>query len=79
MKETGDQVKLVIADNGSGFILTEEDERKSLGMQLIKGLSRELKGTVFMETKKGTLLTIEFKKESIPDPGQIIEPDRTVI
>ena len=61
------RVKLVIADNGSGFILREEDEGKSLGMQLIKGLSKELKGTVSVETNKGTQLTIEFKTETIPE------------
>lgn len=68
-------VKLVIADNGSGFILREEDEGKSLGMQLIKGLSKELKGTVLVEANKGTQLTIEFKKETIPEQNPIIQID----
>ena len=75
MTEAGDRVKLVIADNGSGFILREEDEGKSLGMQLIKGLSKELKGTVVIETNKGTVLTIEFEKVSIPDQHHIIQKD----
>jgi two-component system, sensor histidine kinase PdtaS len=76
MTEVRDRIKLVIADNGSGFEFREEDEGKSLGMQLIKGLGRELKGTVAIDTKKGTMLTVEFKKESVADRERIIENDR---
>jgi two-component system, sensor histidine kinase PdtaS len=69
MTET-DRVKLTITDNGKGFELSEETERKSLGMQLIRGLSKELKGTVLIETKLGTKLEIAFTKgpltEKIP-------------
>jgi two-component system, sensor histidine kinase PdtaS len=78
MTESDKMVKLVIADNGSGFILKEEDEGKSLGMQLIKGLGKELKGTVILETKKGTTLTIEFNKEHIPDQIHILQKDGAV-
>ena len=65
MSETDEIVKLTIMDNGRGFEMKAEDEGKSLGMQFIKGLSKELKGTVRIETKGGTKLNIEFKKGSL--------------
>jgi two-component sensor histidine kinase len=62
MKEANDLVQLNITDNGRGFVLKKEDEGKSLGMQLIKGLTRELKGTVEIDTNNGTQLKITFRK-----------------
>ena len=67
MIETDGIVKLTIMDNGKGFELKAEDEGKSLGMQLIKGLSKELKGTVRIDTKRGTKLSIEFRKGPLTD------------
>lgn len=66
----GEKVTLVIADNGNGFQPKEEDFEKSLGMQLIRGLSKELRGTVKIEADSGTRLTIEFFRERTPDPIQ---------
>jgi two-component sensor histidine kinase len=62
ISETNETVKLTILDNGRGFEMKAEDEGKSLGMQLIKGLSKELKGNVRIDTKGGTELSVEFKK-----------------
>src|SRR5688572_5031396 len=67
MTETDETVKLTIKDNGRGFEIKAEDEGKSLGMQLIKGLGKELKGTVSIYTKGGTQLIIDFKKGSLDD------------
>jgi two-component sensor histidine kinase len=75
MTQTDEKVKLNIADNGKGFELREEDEGKSLGIQLIKGLSKELKGSVQIDTKKGTTLTIEFSKEPITDQIPVPQED----
>ena len=75
MTETEEHVKLTITDNGWGFELKEEDEGKSLGMQLIKGLSKELKGTVTIDTKGGTKLNIEFKKGPLTDQMAYIKPE----
>ncbi|HTF20351.1 MAG TPA: histidine kinase dimerization/phosphoacceptor domain -containing protein [Chryseolinea sp.] len=75
MSQTTEMVKLVISDNGSGFELKEEDEGKSLGMQLIRGLSKELKGRVQIDTIRGTTLTIEFQKESITDQIPVTQED----
>lgn len=67
MTQTGEEIKLVITDNGKGFIHKENDEGKSLGMQLIRGLSKELKGTVRIAALKGTTLTIEFTRTALAD------------
>jgi two-component sensor histidine kinase len=76
MSSAGEKVKLVIADNGRGFQLNEEAEGKSLGLQLIRGLSKELLGTVEIETTKGTRLVIEFTRQNIVDPIQQMQtPD----
>jgi two-component sensor histidine kinase len=63
LTEDSDIIHLIISDNGKGFSINEYDEAKSLGLQLIKGLSKELKGAVQIETKRGTKLRIEFKKK----------------
>ena len=47
-----------------GFEMKAENEGKSLGMQLIKGLGKELKGTVSIDTKGGTKLIVEFQKRA---------------
>jgi two-component system, sensor histidine kinase PdtaS len=74
-----ESVKLVIADNGIGFTPREEDEGKSLGLQLIKGLSKELKGTILLQTEKGTRLTVEFKQEPMSEISQIIQTEEAAI
>jgi len=70
MNEKDLTVKLIITDNGKGFEFSEESERKSLGIQLIRGLSKELKGYVTIDATDGTKLSVEFKKgplkEEIP-------------
>ncbi|HKO78963.1 MAG TPA: histidine kinase dimerization/phosphoacceptor domain -containing protein, partial [Chitinophagaceae bacterium] len=67
MSESDATVELIILDNGRGFELNEESETKSLGIQLIKGLTKELKGTVLIEAKGGTKLSIVFKKGPLTD------------
>lgn len=67
MNETDGMVILTVMDNGKGFEIKAEDEQKSLGLQLIKGLSKELKGTVSIESKEGTELRVIFKKAALAD------------
>jgi two-component sensor histidine kinase len=75
MTETNETVKLTIKDNGRGFELSEEDEGKSLGMQLIRGLSKELKGTVLIDSKNGTKLDVVFKKGPLTDKIPSLQED----
>lgn len=75
MSETDGNVILTIMDNGQGFEMKAEDEGKSLGIQLIKGLSKELKGTVSFNTSQGTKLNVVFKKGPLTDQMTYVKND----
>ena len=62
MHQVGDQINLVIADNGIGIDNTLINAATdSLGLQLIKGLSKELKASTKFENNGGTRISIVFK------------------
>ncbi|MDH7460521.1 histidine kinase dimerization/phosphoacceptor domain -containing protein [Chitinophagaceae bacterium 26-R-25] len=65
INERTNAVILTIADNGKGIILNDEIENKSLGIQLIKGLTKELRGTVSIDGTKGTRVIVQFKKDPV--------------
>ena len=48
-----------IVDNGVGMNL-QRSGTASLGMQLIKGLSKELKGTLTLKSDGGLKITVAF-------------------
>ncbi len=75
MHEADGIVNLIIADNGKGFTPTDEAESKSLGIQLIKGLSKEIGGSVFIKADKGTSILIQFKKGIITSTEQIMQKE----
>jgi two-component system, sensor histidine kinase PdtaS len=75
MNETAGIINLTIADNGKGFIPTEEAETKSLGIQLIKGLSKELRGSLSIKGDNGTKVAIQFKKDIITSTEQIMHKE----
>ncbi|MFA9213941.1 MAG: sensor histidine kinase [Candidatus Methylacidiphilales bacterium] len=56
------KVYLSICDNGIGFSTNEEDyANKTLGMGLLKGLARQIKGLVnITSSEKGTCVQIIF-------------------
>jgi two-component system, sensor histidine kinase PdtaS len=66
MSSLEDTVKLEVMDNGAGlppdFDITKA---RSLGMNLIKGLTNQLKGQFSIVSDKGVIVTIEFKIEAI--------------
>lgn len=63
MKTDGELVKLVIADNGIGLPKhINYRNTESLGLQLVVTLVDQLNGKIDIDTKKGTLYTIEFKQ-----------------
>ena len=72
MNETAGIINLTIADNGKGFIPTEETETKSLGIQLIKGLSKEIRGSLSIKGDNGTKIAIQFKKDIITSTEHIM-------
>ena len=64
MTQIGDLIKLQVMDNGAG--LPNEfniNNTKSLGMNLMKGLTNQLKGKFTLEEKNGVCLTIQFTIE----------------
>jgi len=63
LQDENESIKLELADNGIGMNndITNA-ESVSLGLQLIKGLSKEIQGDLKIETEHGVRITIIFKK-----------------
>jgi two-component sensor histidine kinase len=75
LRRSGRQVKLSVADNGIGIQSKFMDgDGDSLGMQLMKGLSREIKGEFTIETGNGTRITILFNPAALDDFHRINIP-----
>jgi two-component sensor histidine kinase len=61
-----DLLMLSIADNGVGLPLGFDASKiKSLGMNLMRGLSKQLGGDFILESRKGLSISITFKDEKI--------------
>jgi two-component sensor histidine kinase len=61
LHETGERVELSVTDNGVGIDPSlEAAELNSLGIKLMKGLSREIKGEISFRTDKGTQIIVIF-------------------
>lgn len=62
LKQTEKNVKLIVADNGIGISSTiNDDELKSLGISLMKGLSSDLKGKINIQNETGTKISVIFE------------------
>jgi two-component system, sensor histidine kinase PdtaS len=66
-RELGNLISFTIADNGSGATGKGRDAgkqsmgRQGLGLELLKGLTEDMGGSLSINTKEGTIVTIEFK------------------
>ena len=72
LKRVEDEIQLSVADNGIGFKQQDDQEINSLGLELIKGLALELRGTIALKTDNGTSIQIRFKTDTIdfmPEEG----------
>jgi two-component sensor histidine kinase len=68
LRRLGRRVQLSVADDGIGIRPECMDgDTDSLGMQLMKGLSREMKGKLTIETGAGTQITVLFDPEPIDE------------
>ncbi len=72
MQTAGEEVSLVIADNGIGIKHDiNEGKPNSLGLELIKGLSQDINGHLEIEKDHGTRISISFKAEPIYEERNI--------
>jgi len=61
LKQKGNHIELVIADNGIGMLnLRNDDLPKSFGLHLIQGLTTELEGSIRFENDNGTKMSIHI-------------------
>jgi two-component system, sensor histidine kinase PdtaS len=70
LKQTGNIVELVISDNGIGIQhQVDENEPHSLGIELMKGLTRDIKGSITFGIGIGTKITVVFAVDSLDRIG----------
>jgi len=63
LQEESESIKLELTDNGIGINNNIEDTNSlSLGLQLIKGLSKEIQGNLKIKSEGGVKITLIFKK-----------------
>jgi len=65
---SGDEVELCISDNGNGLDEQAFNESESLGVTLIKTLTKQLKGEFSIQTREsepGSVFIIKFPQESL--------------
>ena len=62
---SGDRYLLVVADSGPGMDVAafNESEQKTLGLQLVKALARQMGGSVELAVEGGSRFTVEFPVE----------------
>ena len=67
------QIKLCISDNGIGIDpALKSTELNSLGLELIKGLSLDLKGEVSFHAEKGTRITVLFEADPLHESNNSV-------
>jgi len=55
-------IELIICDDGIGLVIADDfEDAGSLGMELIKGLSRDLRGDFKLDAKNGTCIRVLFE------------------
>jgi len=66
LTQSGKNVELVIADNGIGIQRrADENELDSMGIDLMRGLTRDLKGNINFDTVGGTTIRVQFTVNSL--------------
>jgi len=63
LRAAGQEIQLVIADNGIGMKEDQGTEFNSLGIELMKGLSDEIGAEIYFEIDNGTKITLKAKSE----------------
>jgi two-component sensor histidine kinase len=74
MRQTGENIELIIRDNGIGMAKTTEDtDIDSLGLKLMKGLIEEINGQIQFENNNGTIITITFKIDHLVEKYSLLD------
>jgi len=75
LRQRGESVRLEVADNGIGIKANSiKADSVSLGLQLIKGLTKEIHGNVNFSSNHGAKIVVIFKKHPL-QYAHILEPD----
>src|SRR5258708_10246858 len=78
LRQTGKQIVLTIADDGEGFDYQPGDSgRTSFGIDLMKGLTQQVRGTFLLDGTKGTTITVSF--ELSPLDTTVQPADRAIV
>ncbi|RBQ06731.1 hypothetical protein DRW42_13195 [Pedobacter miscanthi] len=73
MKKNEDTVTMRISDNGIGIPDRPENEKlSSLGLKLIAGLSADINGSLKVENKNGTVLTLTFSSDFLKSSENVM-------
>ena len=70
LKRIDDEIYLSVADDGVGFKRDADKEFNSLGLELIKGLTLDLRGKLDFNSNNGTNINIIFKIDHVGMPLQ---------
>ena len=66
LKQTGNLIEVVVADDGIGIQHPiDENEPHSLGIELMKGLTRDLKGSINFDIHMGTKVIVIFAVDTL--------------
>jgi two-component sensor histidine kinase len=57
-----DRLALTVSDDGIGFSESDLDRRKSIGLQLVRRLAKQLRGTIEFQPNDGTTVKMVFQR-----------------
>jgi two-component sensor histidine kinase len=73
MRQTDENIELIIMDNGVGMAkVTEDTDLDSLGLKLMRGLVEEISGEIQFENNSGTVITITFEIDLLVEKSPVL-------
>ena len=78
MIDNGKKIIMELADNGIGMPKIDfSTESKSLGLELMKGLSKDVEAEISFDAANGTKITVIFEPDALNDPGSLLKSPET--
>jgi two-component sensor histidine kinase len=65
LARTGERFALTVEDNGPGFVADFDTSKRASGLGLVRGLVRQLGGTLTVERRDGARCTVTFSDRSL--------------